>query len=112
MRDFYKNVLRLEVIDADKRGSRFRLSDGTEIHVYGPEDDDHAFFGTGPVVGFAVDSFRAARAILVSAGIKFLYSEPQRQDGWAWQHFRAPDGNIYEIIGPDDGGGAIVSNDS
>lgn len=28
----------------------------------------------------------------------------------AWQHFRAPDGNIYEIIGPDDVGG--VSDDA
>ena len=36
------------------------------------------------------------------AGIEFLYPEPQRQAGKAWQHFRAPDGNVYEIIGVDD----------
>ena len=27
--------------------------------------------------------------------------EPQRADGQMWQHFRAPDGNVYEIIGPE-----------
>ena len=65
-------------------------------------NEEHDFFGSGPVVGFAVDPFAAARAALVSAGIEFIYPEPQRQGGRAWQHFRAPDGNIYEIIGPDD----------
>jgi hypothetical protein len=36
---------------------------------------------------------------MLQAGIEFLYLEPERQAGW--QHFRAPDGNVYEIIGPD-----------
>jgi hypothetical protein len=31
-------------------------------------------------------------------------AEPQRANGLAWQHFRAPDGDVYEIIGPDDPG--------
>jgi hypothetical protein len=39
---------------------------------------------------------------MVQAGIEFLYPEPQRQAGKIWQHFRAPDGNVYEIIGEDD----------
>jgi hypothetical protein len=34
----------------------YRLGDGTEVHVYGPPDEFHDFFGDGPVVGFAVDS--------------------------------------------------------
>lgn len=53
-------------------------------------------------VGFAVDSFRVAHDALATAGIDFLYPDPQRSGGRAWQHFRAPDGNVYEIIGPDD----------
>ena len=78
------------------------FADGTEAHVYSEDDQNHQFFGTGPVIGFAVESFAIARAALVSAGIPLLYPEPQRGDGRAWQHFRAPDGNVYEIIGPDD----------
>lgn len=99
---FYREVLRLEVILERSGATWFRLADGTEVHVYGPEDEDHDFFGSGPVVGFSVDSFLAAHAALVAAGTEFLYPEPQRANGRAWQHFRGPDGNVYEIIGPDD----------
>ena len=102
MAAFFRDVLRLDVLQEDATSSRFRLADGTEAHVYGAADRDHEFFGTGPVVGFEVDSFRQAHDALVKAGIAFVYPEPQRHAGRAWQHFRAPDGNVYEIIGPDD----------
>lgn len=102
MNAFYRDVLQLETILDRPDATWFRLADDTEVHVYGPADEDHDFFGTAPVVGFAVDSFRAAHAALTAAGIEFLYPEPQRAQGRAWQHFRAPDGNVYEIIGPDD----------
>jgi catechol 2,3-dioxygenase-like lactoylglutathione lyase family enzyme len=102
MSAFFRDVLGLEPIQHGGTGNRFRLHDGTEAHVYPGDDADHDFFGGGPVVGFAVASFAAARAALVAAGVEFVYAEPQRLAGRAWQHFRAPDGNIYEIIGPDD----------
>jgi catechol 2,3-dioxygenase-like lactoylglutathione lyase family enzyme len=102
MSAFYRDVLGLEVLREDANGTRFLLKDRTEVHVYAGDDSDHDFFGSGPVVGFSVSSFAAARAALVKAGIEFLYPDPQRQDGRAWQHFRAPDGNVYEVIGPDD----------
>jgi catechol 2,3-dioxygenase-like lactoylglutathione lyase family enzyme len=102
MNTFYRDVLHLEVILERPAATWFRLRDGTEVHVYGSNDEDHEFFGTAPVVGLAVDSFRAAHAALVRAGVEFVYPEPQRANGRAWQHFRAPDGNVYEIIGPDD----------
>jgi catechol 2,3-dioxygenase-like lactoylglutathione lyase family enzyme len=102
MSAFYRDVLGLEALHLDASSSRFRLNDGTEAHVYTQNDSDHVFFGSAPVVGFAVESFATARAAITEAGIEFLYPEPQRQGGRAWQHFRAPDGNVYEIIGPDD----------
>jgi catechol 2,3-dioxygenase-like lactoylglutathione lyase family enzyme len=102
MSAFFRDVLRLEPIQGGGAGHRFHLRDGTEAHVYPGDDIDHDFFGNGPVVGFAVASFATARAALVAAGIEFVYPEPQRFGGRAWQHFRAPDGNVYEIIGPDD----------
>jgi catechol 2,3-dioxygenase-like lactoylglutathione lyase family enzyme len=99
---FYRDVLQLEMI-LDRPGATwFRLEDDTEVHVYGPADEDHDFFGAAPVVGFAVDSFRAVNAALTAAGVEFVYPEPQRARGRAWQHFRAPDGNVYEIISHDD----------
>ena len=97
---FYRDVLGLEVIHEAPGATWFRLAAGTQVHVYGPEDTDHEFFGTAPVVGFAVDSFPAAHAAMAAAGIEVVYPEPQRAGGQMWQHFRAPDGNVYEIIGP------------
>jgi catechol 2,3-dioxygenase-like lactoylglutathione lyase family enzyme len=98
----FRDVLGLEVIQSDSTSTRFKLPDGAEVHVYNTRDVDHAFFGQGAVVGLRVESFALARATMLCAGIEFLYPEPQRQDGQAWQHFRGPDGNVYEIIGPDD----------
>ena len=39
---------------------------------------------------------------MVAAGIAFI-GDPQRDGGVAWNHYRGPDGNVYEIIGPDRG---------
>jgi catechol 2,3-dioxygenase-like lactoylglutathione lyase family enzyme len=99
MNTFFQDVLNLEVIDVDRSGSRFRLVDGSEAHVYGADDDDHVFFGAGPVVGFEVESLADAHRALKEAGIEFMYPEPQREGGQAWQHFRAPDGNVYVEVG-------------
>lgn len=101
MNSFYRDVLRLDALSIDDNSGRFALGDGTEVHVYGPLDEDHGFFGDGPVVALEVEDFAAARARLLEAGITFAYEEPQRASGKVWQHFLAPDGNVYEIIGDD-----------
>ena len=103
MNRFYRDVLGLDVLSVDDKSGRFRLHGGTEVHVYGPKDEDHGFFGGGPVVAFEVDDFAEARDRLIAARIEFIYPEPQRASGRIWQHFRAPDGNVYEIIGRDSG---------
>jgi len=101
MNTFYRDVLNLDVLSTDDKSGRLKLRDGTEVHVYGELDRDHDFFKDSPVVALEVDDFAAARARLLGAGIKFVYEEPQRASGKVWQHFVAPDGNVYEIIGDD-----------
>ena len=101
MNAFYRDVLGLEVLSIDGSSGRFRLQDGTQVHVYGPNDKDHEFFGEGPVIAFQVDNFADAQARLLAAGVEFIYPEPQRAAGKIWQHFRAPDRNVYELIGDD-----------
>ena len=96
----YRDVLRLPQTEDRPGAAWFRAADGSSIHVYGVDDADHEFFGMGPVVGLEVDDFETARAAMVAAGIEFL-GEPQRDGGVAWNHYRGPDGNVYEIIGPD-----------
>src|SRR5262245_6607369 len=88
---FYRDVMGLEVTRTDKGAVWFRLQNGTELHVYGQEDEDHEFFGAGPVVGLEVDDFEATRARMVAAGIAFI-GEPQRDGETVWNHFRGPDG--------------------
>jgi hypothetical protein len=94
----YRDVLALEQFHDRPDAAWFRAADGTQIHVYGPGDDDHDFFGRGPVVGLVVDDFAAARAAMAAAGIEFV-GEPQRDGDSVWNHYVGPDGNVYEIMG-------------
>jgi catechol 2,3-dioxygenase-like lactoylglutathione lyase family enzyme len=75
----------------------FQLTDGTQVELYRPEEAFHAFFTTGPVVAFWVDDVEAARATMEAAGISFI--GPIRRSGkTSWNHFRAPDGTVFEIL--------------
>ena len=93
----YRDLLGVEPFQEDSASVRFRLANGTEVHVYGPHDDDHRFFGGCPVVGLLVDDVDVSRAQLEKAGIDFL-TEIERAGDSAWCHFRGPDGNVYEIL--------------
>ncbi len=99
----YRDALGLAVVHEAPGAAWFKAADGASIHVYAEDDTDHAFFDRGPVAGLEVDDFDGARAALIAAGAEFL-GEPQRDGGVAWNHYRAPDGNVYEIIGPDRSG--------
>jgi catechol 2,3-dioxygenase-like lactoylglutathione lyase family enzyme len=77
----------------------FRLDDGTVLEVYGPADEYHSFFTTGPVVGLRVADFDGARELMLAAGVEFI-GAVQYVSGTSWQHFRCPDGTVLEIIGP------------
>jgi len=93
----YRDVMGLVPYREDEDSVRFRLENGTEIHVYGPRDDFHRFFGTAPVVGFLVDDVAAARDEMQAGGIEFL-GPIQRNETESWSHFRGSDGNVYELI--------------
>lgn len=93
----YRDGFGLPVIRETETAVWFRMADGNEVHVYAQDDADHAFFGSGPVAGFLVDDFAAARAALTAQGAVFL-GKPQAEGGAIWCHYRAPDGNVYEIM--------------
>ena len=100
----YRELLGLEPFLEDETSVRFRAADGAEIHVYELRRRIvviglvTAGLGAAPVVGLVVDDFDAARARMVAAGIAFE-GEPQRAGSSVWNHYRAPDGNVYEIMG-------------
>ncbi len=72
MNAFYRDVLNLDTLSMDDKSGRFKLGDGTEVHIYGPLDQDHEFFGGGPVVALEVEDFAIARARLLGASIEFV----------------------------------------
>jgi catechol 2,3-dioxygenase-like lactoylglutathione lyase family enzyme len=98
MTALYRDALRLATEHEGPGAAWFRTADGTSIHVYDADDTDHHFFGSGPVVGFLVEDFASARVALEATGVEFI-GEPQRDGGAVWNHYRAPDGNVYELMG-------------
>jgi catechol 2,3-dioxygenase-like lactoylglutathione lyase family enzyme len=94
----FRDVLDVHVARQSDEAVRFRLADNTLLELYGPRDEFHAFFNTGPVVAFRVDDFAVARQAMADAGVKFI-GEVQTADGVSWQHFYCPDGAILELIG-------------
>lgn len=90
---FYQHVLQLELVHQEPGFWVFQLPDGRNVEVFGPDYPGKEHFETGPVVGFAVTDLPRAVQELRDAGVELL-GEP----GPTWQHFRGPDGNVYELV--------------
>ncbi len=93
---FFRDVMGMKPIRDEPQVAGFQMSDGTQLELYRPEEEFHAFFTTGPVVAFRVDDVDAARATMEAAGIQFI-GPIQRAGKSSWNHFRAPDGSVFEI---------------
>jgi hypothetical protein len=78
----------------------WKLPDGGLVEIFAEDEPEHLFFTTGPVAGFRVDDVTKARVELEEAGIEFL-GPMERVEGRGWSFFRGPDGNVYEITGPE-----------
>jgi catechol 2,3-dioxygenase-like lactoylglutathione lyase family enzyme len=90
---FYEHTLGLKLVHTEPDFWVFELPDGRHVEVFGEEYPGKEHFGTGPVVGFAVRDLPAAVEELSRAGVELL-----GQPGPTWQHFRGPDGNVYELV--------------
>jgi len=55
-------------------------------------------FGAGPVVGFRVMDLAASRRDVESAGAEVVGGYGPNESGYEAVHFRAPDGNVYELV--------------
>lgn len=98
MASFYEDVLGLRRSGQDVDLLSYRLPNGDVAELFGPRDTDHDHFTTGPVAGFLVDDLAAAIEELKAAAVELLGTPMVDADtGYGWAHFRAPDGNVYEI---------------
>ena len=94
---FFRDVMGMQPIRDEPEIAGFQLTNGTQMELYRPEEAFHSFFTTGPVVAFLVDDVDAARATMEAAGIEFI-GPIQRAGKTSWNHFRAPDGTVFEIL--------------
>ena len=94
---FLQDVLGLELQHSGKEFAILATENGTHVEVFGPGEEEHRYFTTGPVVGFRVDDVASARKEMEAAGVEFLDEEAQTFKGSSWTHFRGPDGNVYQI---------------
>ena len=69
---FLTTVLGLAVAHGDEEVTAFELPSRERFEVFGPGDQDHRYFTTGPVVGFVVEDLPAAVAELERAGVELL----------------------------------------
>jgi hypothetical protein len=102
MRSFALEVLGLHVAGEDtEQFVELATGDGSKFELFGAGADAKSpwLFESNPVVaGFLVDDIEAARDELTRRPDVELLGELQvLPDGYAWQHFRAPDGHVYEL---------------
>jgi len=96
MVQLYQNIMGLDVTHQESGFVVMDLPNGDRVEVFGQESSYNTFF-TNPVAGFLVDDIAVARAEMESQGIEFIGPTDVVEDGYAWAHFRAPDGFIYEL---------------
>lgn len=103
MVNFLTEVMGIDAHEAADGLHVFCMPDGSYFEVFGPSNEGHECFTTGPVVGFHVDDLDNAVQALSAANIELLGGQ-RYHSGHGWMHFRAPDGNVYEVFqpGPDE----------
>jgi hypothetical protein len=102
MRSFAIDVLGMEVVGEDTdQFVELDTADGSKFELFGPgavTDTPWLFESNTVVAGFLVDDIEAARDELARApDVELLGELHVLPGGYAWQHFRAPDGHVYEL---------------
>ena len=98
MEHFLQDVMGLQPIHHAQDFVVFQLPNKDQVEVFGPQGPNQHFAPDSIVCGFLVEDIHQARQELVQAGIELI--GPLQEDkpgGYAWQHFRGPDGKFYEL---------------
>ena len=102
MRSFAIEVLGLGVVGEDtEHFVELAMDDGAKLELFDSAAvaDSPWLFASNPVVaGFLVEDIEAARDELArTPNVELLGELRVMPNGYAWQHFRAPDGHVYEL---------------
>lgn len=96
MLHLYQHVMGMQITHQEPGFVVLDLPNGDKVELFGEGSAYNTDF-THPVAGFLVDDIDKARAEMEAAGIEFFGPIERMEDGYAWTHFRAPDGFIYEL---------------
>ena len=99
MAGFFRDVVGLEPVVERHDFVVFRMPDGDQVEIFGPDGPNPVErFAHGEVVaGLLVDDIEAATEELRQAGIELIGDRQNSESGYSWQHFRAPDGKVFEL---------------
>ena len=108
-RDFYQNVMGLEVQYSDDVSAAFKIDPDTLLildhagadALLSPEDVDHeGARGARSVLATGVADVDAAYEELRSKGVEFIRAPEDRSWGLRCAHFKDPESNVWEIHAP------------
>jgi hypothetical protein len=97
---FAEETLGLTRVEAVDDFVLFGLPDGDKFEIFGSggTSPPPLFARNRVVAGFLVDDIERAREELAAApGVELLGEIRGGADGYRWQHFVAPDGQVYEL---------------
>jgi predicted enzyme related to lactoylglutathione lyase len=100
-RRFFEHVLGMHATTEGIDFSVHRTTSGDVLEIFGPRaelSEPEQFGRNRVVVGLLVDDIENACSELQAAGVELLGKLQKTPDGYAWQHFRAPDGNVWELV--------------
>jgi predicted enzyme related to lactoylglutathione lyase len=100
MKEFFADVVGLAVDHEQSDFAVFRFPTGDKLEIFGPDADDPAeqFAVEKVVASLLVDDIDDAIAALRAADVELIGTKQAGGDGYFWQHFRVPDGKVFELV--------------
>jgi predicted enzyme related to lactoylglutathione lyase len=100
MREFFLRVAALSVDFESTDFTVFRFPSGDKLEIFGPASSHPAeqFARNQVMASLLVEDIDAAIEDLRAAGIELLGERGEGGGGYFWQHFRAPDGKVFELV--------------
>jgi hypothetical protein len=99
MLHFLRDVLGLSAEFEEEGTAELSLANDDRVQIFGADHPHSEFLDaeqTTLVPLFEVDDIEGACSELRAANVE-LVGDLESDSKWAWQHFRAPDGNLYSL---------------
>ena len=100
MARFFAEVIGLPVDFEQQDFAVLRFPNGDKLEVFGPAhtSSPEQFARNQVVAGILVEDMDEATVQLCNAGIELVGDRQSDGSGYCWQHFRGPDGKIFELV--------------